>query len=130
MQAQIRQQPHALLLWARNGAKRLASGLLLFVAGVAAAVPAASHAATAPGAGRIVFAGAVTVGTCEVPTAGPAVRAPAFSSARMECSDSISGSRAVYHVVAEAIPDRSGVRLLEYAREKYRDALLVTYNYD
>lgn len=128
MQAKIRQKPLALGR-APDGTKMLVLGLLL-AAGAAMAMPAMASGAVAGRGGRITFSGAVTVPTCGVPAAAGAAGVPAPSSAQMACSGNTTGSRAVYHVVTEAIPDRSGIRLLEYARDKYSDALLVTYSYD
>lgn len=118
----------------RRGGNRLAMvafGCLLLQAGAAMGRPVdASDDMAQRGGGRITFSGAVVVATCTVPTTADAGGMAAFSSGRGQCPQGGDESRATYRASTEEIASRSGVPLLQYAKDSYRDAVLVTYTYE
>lgn len=124
------EQASGTLRWVRSRLARVAFGCLLLEAGAAMGMPMDASDGMAERGGRITFSGAVVVATCAVPTtAEPGGRA-AFSSGRGQCSQGNNESRATYRASMEEIANRSGVRLLQYAKNSYRETMLVTYTYE
>ena len=102
----------------------------LFKAGLAMGMPMPMPAQgdAAGSSGTISFSGAVVTGTCAAPVAAAADGALGGVSARGECRS--GESHVGYRVNVRDIGDRPAIRLLQYAKDRYGKAMVVTYVYD
>lgn len=100
----------------------------LFKAGLVLGMPMPPIDETAAAGGTVAFSGAVVMGTCAVSAVDAAGGNFESLPTRGECRS--GESYAEYRLSAREIGDRPGVRLLQYAKDSYGKAVVLTYVYD
>lgn len=103
------------------------STIWLLHAALALGVPMASFAAEVSPGGTITFSGAIVAGTCQVPSA-TAADLPEGVPSRGDCRS--GESHPAYRLSMDAVGEHPGSRLLQYAKDAYGNARVLTYVYE
>lgn len=103
------------------------SVIWLLHAGLALGMPMASPAVAGGPGGTISFSGAIVTGTCQVPSP-TAANLPESVPSRGDCRS--GESHPAYRLSMDPVGEHPGSRLLQYAKDAYGNARVLTYEYE